>query len=265
MRSFFGLDEPSEEETQEQDAQPFNPKEGEYIKASETRLTALFHLYTRYKGSPHADKMKAVFEKTESIHQYLVSRNRLHELELFHIQKTEHFLNAFSAILNYHQNSQGNGRQQRGGTQSESLFRKFLRKQERGQDGEEMVKATDSQGRSIHAPENEADVPKLAVPEITINTFARIAYVNENSLSGYKKGEIGYTSTEEEKEAFQSYVGLRLGIDAISYMGNALVNIPNSNGQNPTGFVPVIYWEGFLYALNLNDFRLFPVKMYRKR
>jgi hypothetical protein len=51
----------------------------------------------------------------------------------------------------------------------------------------------------------------------------------------------------------------------MSYVGNAIVNIPNNNGTYPTGYVPVIHWKGFLYVINLNDYRLFPVKMQRSR
>ena len=50
----------------------------------------------------------------------------------------------------------------------------------------------------------------------------------------------------------------------ISYVGNALVQIPGVNGDGAAGYAPVINWKGYMYALDLNDYRLYPVRIYRK-
>lgn len=262
MRSLFGIGDPPEDELSEEVTEGAGAKDLEYEKASEERLRSLFQLYTQYQRTAHGQKIKAVYEKTETIHNYLVSRNRLHELELFHIQKTEHFLNTFTAILNYHLNQPVKGEVARkNGSKAENLFRKFLNKQNKGRNKEEMIKPTDSQGRLIHTENAGIETPSLSVPEIAINTFATIKY----RFDGLAEGEIGYTSTPEEKDIFLKQLSFVLRLEAISYIGNTLVTIPNNDGSHSTGLVPVIYWEGFLYVLNLNDLRLFPVKMYRKR
>lgn len=263
MRSLFGLGTPAEEKDAAENAEQPDSRSREYIKRSEIRLNALHHLYTRYKRSPYGPKIKAVYEKTESIHQYLISRDKAHELELFHIQKTENFLNTFSAILAYQQQNRNGSASSKKESAAESLFRKFVRRQEKDKPKVEMVRSEDSKGRSV-LESQESSVPELRVPDVVVNSFATIVYETEPG-EGQAAREIGFTSSEEEKEAFQQYISAHLGIEPLIYRGNTLVNIPNSNGSSPTGLVPLIYWEGFLYALNLNDFRLFPVKMYRKR
>ena len=75
----------------------------QYIRASNARLNALHKLYDRYKHTPHAEKILAVFEKTKLIHNYLVTRKRIQELELFHVQNTEHFINTFTTVINVHE------------------------------------------------------------------------------------------------------------------------------------------------------------------
>lgn len=264
LRSLFGAGEPVEEESLPGGMDNGHPKNHDYAELSEIRLNALHHLYTRYKRTPHGPKIKAVYEKTESIHQYLVSRGKVQELELFHIRKTEHFLNTFSAIIAHHQQNTHSRPSSRNGSQAESMFRKFIRRKEKGKQKVEMVRPEDSKGRSLLEKSQEASIPELRVPDVLINSFATLVYETDPG-EGQAAREIGFTSSEEEKETFQQYVSAHLGIEPLTYMGNALLTIPNSNGSSPTGLVPIIYWEGFLYALNLNDFRLFPVKMYRKR
>lgn len=262
MRSLFGIGESSEEEAREEIPEGKGPKDIEYEKASEERLRALFQLYTQYQRTAHGPKIKAVYQKTESIHTYLVSRGRFHELELFHVQKTENFLNTFSAILNYHLHQPvKESLASKNGSKAESLFRKFLHKQTNKKNKADMIKPADSQGRLIQAEESGIQTPTFAVPEIAINTFAKIKY----GFEGLAEGEIGYTSSPEEKDIFLKQLAFVLRLESISYMGNTFVSIPNNDGSQSSGLVPVIYWEGFLYVLNLNDLRLFPVKMYRNR
>ena len=103
MRSLFGIGGSSNKRTVLGKSISVDLKDVEYIKDSSNRLSTLHELYTRYRGTPHEQKIKIVYEKTKNIHNYLVTRNRLHELELFHIQNTEHFINTFTVIMDVHQ------------------------------------------------------------------------------------------------------------------------------------------------------------------
>ena len=102
FRSFFGLEQ---ESTRTVMAHPgaADARAVQYIRASNARLNALHQLYGRYKGTVHADKILAVFEKTKLIHNYLVTRKRVHELEMFHVQNTEHFISTFTTVINVHE------------------------------------------------------------------------------------------------------------------------------------------------------------------
>ncbi|MBD1395716.1 hypothetical protein H9Q13_00935 [Pontibacter sp. JH31] len=102
FRSFFGLEQ---ESTRTVMAHPnaADASAVQYIRASNARLNALHQLYDRYKGTVHADKILAVFEKTKLIHNYLVTRKRVHELEMFHVQNTEHFISTFTTVINVHE------------------------------------------------------------------------------------------------------------------------------------------------------------------
>lgn len=248
---------------------PVDIKDVGYLTASKARLDTLFHLYNRYKNTPHYPKIKSVHQKTKIIHEYLVARNRLHELELFHIQNTEHFINTFTVIMDAYESQHGihpdpAKKGSKGRTILSSMRQESRRKAAYVEKPTEMIKPVGRQEISALRKEAGSEVPELSVPDVLINTYARIPYVEEGNVEGLPAGEIGFTSTEEEKEAFLQYVSARLGIKDLSYLGNALVHIPNSDGTYPTGLVPIIHWEGFLYALNLNDFRVFPVRIYRK-
>lgn len=257
MRSLFGLERSTR--TVVGHSASIDLKDVTYIKESKERLTALHHLFKRYRGTPHETKMRLAYEKTKNIHNYLLSKRRLHELELFHLQNTDHFLTTYSVILNAYE--QQHHSPQAG---SASFSGKFAALNSRpvvaAGPKTEMVKPVSSEGGATD--KDRLEVPKLQVPVIMINSYANIPY--EEADDELPPAEIGLTSSEPEKEAFLQHVSVRLGIDEISYVGNALVNIPNSNGDTPTGLVPVIHWKGYLYALNLNDYRLFPVKLYRK-
>lgn len=260
VRSIFGLSESADNRTVIGTAPDLDLKSVSYIKDSNARLTELSHLQTRYKGTPHELKIKAVYDKTKTIHTYLVSKKRVHELELFHLQNTEHFINTFSVIMDVHQKqqednwSQANRKVRVSGLPEKSQPIKNKQNQE-AYNKIEMVMPVDFIG---------AGIPQLGVPEIYIDTSAKILYYKEDGSGNLISREIGYTAPEMEKESFLQYVSACLGIGGISYMGNALVTIQNNNGLQPTGLVPIIRWEGFLYALNLNDYRLFPVKINRK-
>jgi hypothetical protein len=263
---------------------PADPKDGVYIKSSNARLTTLHQLVARYKGTPHEQKLKTVFEKTRNIHAYLVGKKRPQELELFHLQHTDHFINTFTVIIDVHQRQQAGplppflqpegtvrpGPETNGEAKASALLRKFeaesMRRKSEGSKAPEMVKPLPNQGAYAGTLELRTKVPTLTDPDIAIDTYSKVIYLREDSGKGLIAHEIGFTSTQEEKEAFVLYVSACLGINAlgISYVGNGVVSIPNSNGSTPTGYVPIIHWKGYTYALNLNDFRLFPVRIHRR-
>lgn len=270
MRSLFGGGGSSNTRRVVGRSVPVDVKNVEYLAESTARLTTLYTLYKRYKGTPHEEKLKSAHDKTKAIHEYLVSRDRVHELELFHLQNTDHFISTFTVILDVHQQHNMTPLQiARVETAPEQVYKSTsvtekIKKLEKSVNGVEMVRPINSQTAYFQKQEFNPEIARLTVPEISINTFAKIPYNRGNAAEGASAAEIGFTSTPLEKEAFLSFVATQLGIKNLSYAGNALVSIPNSNGSNPTGLVPIIHWEGFLYALNLNDFRLFPVKSFRK-
>ncbi|WP_299991407.1 hypothetical protein [uncultured Pontibacter sp.] len=102
FRSFFGLEQESTRTVMDHPGAA-DARAMQYIRASNARLNALHKLYDRYKHTPHAEKILAVFEKTKLIHNYLVTRKRIQELELFHVQNTEHFINTFTTVINVHE------------------------------------------------------------------------------------------------------------------------------------------------------------------
>lgn len=269
FRSLFGLGGSSGARTVVGHSVPVDVKNVGYLAASKARLDTLHHLYSRYKDTPHVFKIKAVHDKTKKIHDYLVSRNSLHELELFHIQNTEHFINTFSVIMDAYESQHGISstsakKGSKVGTRLNKTKTENGRMPGHADKLRDLIRPVSGQKAFVSKEDARSEVPELSVPDVSINTYSRIPYVAEGAEDGVSAGEIGFTSSEQEKEAFLQYVSDRLGIESLSYLGNALVNIPNSNGSRPTGLVPVIHWQGFLYALNLNDFRIFPVRIYRK-
>lgn len=288
MRSLFGSSGPSSTRTVVGNMARFESKDVEHIRDSEAKITALYHLSKKFAGTLHEHKVKLVYEKTKNIHHYLVSRNRVHELALFHLQHTDHFINTFQAIIGVFQKHQptsppppppGAGPR----AKKDPVFTNFTRdkhKQEKKRKEPTMpevaellkdlfIKNVVKPQQAPNGPASNGQAfkgghPALAVPEITINTFERIPYSREETMNGLLIKEIGYLSTVKEKESFLQYVSVRLGIQHISYVGNTLVSLPDITGSNTVMVVPVIHWNDFLYALNLNDFRIFPVKMFRK-
>lgn len=232
-----------------------------YIKDSNKRLTALQELYNKYRSTPYAPKIKAVYDKTKRIHTYLVSRGRGHELELFHLQHTEHFLNTFSVIINVHQ--------QHDSTPATAVpgKRKVLTNPFRNERKEvaEARRQNSETSRQVLADiqETKTEVPRLALPVITLNTYSRIVYLKENTPDGITPHVIGYTSGPEEKEAFVNYVSERLGMEDITYIGNTMVYLPGQAKSHAPELVAVIHWNGTSYILGLEDDRLYPVRLFR--
>ncbi|CAN5151360.1 hypothetical protein BH23BAC1_BH23BAC1_41160 [soil metagenome] len=248
----------------------YDIKEAEIVNNSNSRLTNLNYLAIRYKGTAQEHKIKSVYDKTRNIHNYLLSKSKIHELEIFHLQNTDHFINTFTVIMdNFQRNKEGNFNFAYKKPGNETYIGTILadrRKVVHSSKLPELVRPLRSQG-NIQIETLPTEAPKLTVPEISIDTYSQIVYFREGTTSALIENEIGFTSTNEEKEAFINNVSTRMGVkpDGMSYVGNAIVNIPNHSGTFPTGYVPVIHWKGFLYAINLNDYRLFPVKMHRNR
>ncbi len=103
VRSLFGIKEPSSKRVVAGASTSFDLQEVAYIKDSNHRLSALLNLYKSYKQTLHGEKIKKVYEQTKKIQDYLISKRRVHELELFHIQNTDNFLNTFALIVDVHQ------------------------------------------------------------------------------------------------------------------------------------------------------------------
>ncbi|QMU29293.1 hypothetical protein [Adhaeribacter radiodurans] len=268
MRSLFIRTEASEERMVVGTQPDVDLKEVTYIRDSKARLKELHHLCKRYKGTPDEIKIKAVYEKTQTIHDYLEGKKRGYELEIFHLQNTDHFINTFTVILDVFQQQENIAATTYRQGKSLSLPEKsriFKNKHNQEEYRKiEMVKTVHQPGPPSTPGVPEPRVPQLTVPDISIDTSAKLLYYKEDPTGNLISKELGYTSSDLEKEGFLQYVSTCLGIRNIAYMGNALLSIPNSNGSQPTGLVPIIHWEGFLYALNLNNFRLFPVKISRK-
>ncbi|MFC6998886.1 hypothetical protein [Rufibacter roseus] len=261
LRSLFGLKEVTIKRTGAGTGPAVGELEVAYIKSSNKRLAVLQTLSEKYQNTAHASKMQAVYEKTKNIHSYLVGRRLAHELELFHLQNTDHFIKTFTVILEVHQKHQHLASPP---PLPELEAKPRVKRVEKSLQLPEMIKPISTQGQSAHPLGARTPVPRLQVPDISLNTFERISYLHENAVGKLVVHQVGFTSSPEEKNTFLAHITSRLGLEEISYVGNAHVTIPNQNGVTPTGIVPIIHWEGFLYAINLNDYRLFPVRIYRK-
>ena len=269
LRSLFGLNGTAGDRTVVGSPAGIDVKDVHYIKNSNKRLTALQELHGRYSGTLHAEKIEAAYHKTKEIHSYLVGRKRVHELELFHLQHTDHFLNTFTVIMDAHQQQHAKAAAfKRAAARADGVIRKVASATFR-KDRKEVKAALQTNRETSDRAyadfiESKTAVPGLAVPQISINTYSKIVYLKESISGSLITHEIGFTSSPEEKEDFIDYVSERLGIDQITYVGNALLFIPTHNSSPPAEMVPVIHWNGSPYALTLEDCRLFPVRTYRK-
>jgi hypothetical protein len=262
-RTLFGLGPATNTRTVAGNQVPVDIKEVNYIRDSTNRLHVLFKLCKSFKGTPQEQKITAVYEKTKNIHNYLVARKKAHELELFHIQHTEHFISTFTVILNACQGQPESILLAPSASASPPGPYNTGSKREQWTNGQQPARQRNGSRPLTWPEEPKTQIPRLAVPDIRINPTARIVY-NQKEFTqegATTRQEIGSTSSEEEKESFLAYISGHFGISNITYHGNALVNIPDTTGPNPTGLVPVIQWKDSLYAVNLTNGRLFPVKM----
>ncbi|WP_439882324.1 hypothetical protein ACSX1A_03985 [Pontibacter sp. MBLB2868] len=276
LRQLFGLRGVTGNRTVVGSPENLAVKDLPYIRESNRRLEELQELYSSYKGTPHAQKIFTVYEKSKRIHAYLVSRNRAHELELFHLKHTDHFLSTFTAIIDVHQHRYPHVQHQdkapappKPAQRPEVVGRTFVLGPFRRESKE--VKAVQMQSREtnqrifVEARQVKADVTHLPVPDISIDTFSRIVYMREDISDGFTTNEIGYTSSAEEKEAFVNYVSALMGITGVDYVGNAMVYLPvPAAASEPAEMVPVIHWNGSPYALSLEEKRLYAVNTFRK-
>jgi hypothetical protein len=311
FRSFFGLEQ---ESTRTVMAHPgaADARAVQYIRASNARLNALHQLYDRYKGTLHADKILAVFEKTKLIHNYLVTRKRVHELEMFHVQNTEHFINTFTTVINVHErhikdsyvpdrergraqplstpaNTQPRPKaapqpgtfsqprpipQQEPGLPFETKVEQVLKRIESetikgiytAQKVTEMVKRVANQAPMGQPDVMQSSVPTLSVPVIAIDTYSRVFYATELEGGATMSREISFTSSDTDKDVFLQHIASKLALEKseLSYIGNAMLAIPDTKGPSPARHVPILHWRGYPYAVSLMDYRMFPVRMHRK-
>ncbi|WP_125047749.1 hypothetical protein [Pontibacter arcticus] len=239
-----------------------NVQDAVYSQNSLQRLAALKELYFKYKTTPHANKINAVYEKTQHLHTYLLSRAKAHELELFHLQHTDNFLNTFSVIIDMHR-QHGKHRVARPALNrppEPDPFRKGTK------EAKEALQQNMEMSRTVLADAIAAklEVPRLGVMQVSINTYCKLIYLQESMAGSVISHEIGYTSSPEEKEEFATYVSVRLGLEEVAYVGNALVSFPDSNGHQLPELAPVIQVKGCSYIFSIEKFHLFPVRTYAK-
>ena len=222
-----------------------------HVQNSDNRLKLLQTLCNQYQGTPHEQKIKVVYEKTKNIHNYLVDQQKATELELFHLQNTDHFINTFALIKAAHAKAAKN-------PDDHPPENQTLNQPEFGNIGR---KFNTPVGKAKLVPDPE---PDLIIPAIAINTFTQINYVRLGPEGDISTHQIGLTSSYQDKEYFLATVATRIGLykPDITYVGNAQVMIPEDNNNTPS-YVPVINWRGSMYAINLNDFRLYPVRINR--
>jgi hypothetical protein len=234
-------------------------REAQHVQNSDNRLKLLQTLRHQYKGTPHAPKINLVYEKTRNIHDYLVDQKKLTELELFHLQNTDNFINTFALIKTAHAKAQVEKKVETG-TEDHSHKNPANIGSERTTSYARPFNNTAVKGNLTPNPD-----PGLNIPAISINTYTRINYVRLGAASDLSTYEIGATATYQEKEYFLATVATRVGLykPDIAYVGNTQVILPENKNSNTLSHVPVINWRGSLYAIDLTDYRLYPVRINR--
>ncbi|MCJ8166184.1 hypothetical protein MKJ04_15155 [Pontibacter sp. E15-1] len=266
LRSIFGMEETAGTRTVA--GSPGNPdaKDTAYLRESKRRLNELHHLVDRYKGTQHSAQLQAVYEKTKRIHTYLADKQKWYELEVFHLQHTDHFLSTYTVIMDAHQQHRKAAHRSATARASAAVRRAasgLFRSDRKEVKAVQQTNRETSQRALRDLTEANAKVPQLTLPHISINTFAKVAYLQEGPSGTLTTHEIGFTSTTEEKTEFIAYISERLGLEHITYVGNAIAELPTQHTDQPIEMVPVIHWNGCPYAINLEDERLFPVRTYR--
>lgn len=265
LRSLFGLSGAGNKRQVVGVPKNISVKELPYVKESIRRLADLKDLCGRFQYTPYARQVEQVLVKTKQIHSYLVTRNRSQELELFHLQHTDHFINTFTVILNVHQQHHELSSDLPPVKQPRRVLKNPF-KSNRKQDKAARVLNQQTSEQVLAATINlRTGVPRLPVPEIAINTYSHVVYLKEESPDVQSTHEIGYTSSPEEKAAFEAYVAEKLGVQDITYSGNAMVYIDDHQNSDAAELAPVIHWHGCPYILSLEEGRLHPVRTIRKQ
>lgn len=259
-RSVFGMKNVADQRRVAEDAARVPLKDLPYVQESKQRLEALQHLCYRYHSTPYADQIKAVLEKTKRIHTYLLEKQKSNELEVFHLQYTDHFISTYAAIIQAHVGEQHKSRK---ATRAGAAVRKVASLLFRSDRKEVKAARQKNQEVSERALQDltsaRSTVPRLTLPQIAINTYTKITYLLADDPDNIKTREIGFTSSPEHKEFFLNYLTEHLGIHDLSYVGNALLYLPSGNQANMPEMTPIIHWNDTLYAVCLTHFRLYPV------
>ncbi|TXK52151.1 hypothetical protein FVR03_01645 [Pontibacter qinzhouensis] len=270
LRSLFGMRGESGSRMVVGQPVQVDVKAAQYIRDSNTRLTMLLNLQNRYKGTPQEPKFRAIHEKTKRIHNYLVSKKRLHELELFHLQHTDHFISTYSIIIDVHQRHETGAPLAHEQQPPEPIAKRpqpeTVKQKQAGPVKYVADLAKKAREKSAGAVAASEELPLVVLPLISLDKYASIVYARESSATGPVTKTIGYHVSEQEKADFLQHVASRLGIgkEGLSYAGNAMLSVPARDGISSSGNFPVIGWVGFYYALNLTDYRLFPVTLARE-
>lgn len=258
VRSVLGFDEVPGKRTVLGKPVHVDLKEAQYVQNSDSRLKLLQTLCNQYKGTPHEFKINQVYEKTKNIHAYLIDQKKATALEVFHLQNTDHFINTFALIRATHVKNKV-AKPVAIETDENSTGNPVIGKAGQG-----------SYTRAYKAPRtnvNATPVPAadLAIPAIAIDTFSRINYVRFGAGGDLSTHEIGFTSSYQDKEYFLATIATRVGIykPDITYVGNTQVLLTDTTSSGQPSYVPVINWRGSMYAVNLSDYRLFPVRINR--
>ncbi|MHA6247943.1 hypothetical protein ACXYMU_08420 [Pontibacter sp. CAU 1760] len=243
-----------------EDAARVPQKDLPYVQESRQRLEALQHLCHRYHGTPYADQIKAVLEKTKRIHTYLLEKQKPSELEVFHLQYTDHFISTYTAIVQAHAGEQHKSRMAiRAGVAVRKVASLLFRSDRKEVKAARQKNQEVSEQALQDLKRARSTVPRLLLPQIAINTYTKITYLLADDPDNIKTREIGFTSAPEEKEFFLNYLTEHLGIHDLSYVGNALLYLPSVNQASLPEMTPVIHWSDTLYAVCLTHFRLYPV------
>jgi hypothetical protein len=255
VRSVLGLENLPVKRTVLGNQSHLDLKAARQFQHSANRLKLLQTLCHQYKGTPHEQKINLVYEKTQSIHTSFLEQQKGTELELFHLQNTDNFINTFALIKATHQKNKAAAP----AISSDKPAAANLPTNKSRFNAS--LPGFNHPVKNILIPSLP---PVLQIPAIAIDTFTQVDYVRLGPAGDLSTHQIGITSAYQEKEYFLATVATRVGIykPDLSYVGNTQVLLPD-NPASPPGYLPVINWRGNMYVVNLNDFRLFPVKINR--
>jgi hypothetical protein len=265
FRSLLGIRSASSNRTVVGASISFDARELEYIKESNRRLTDLFNLSKQYRGTEQEARFRVVYEKTKKIHSYLISQKRVHELELFHIQNTEHFLNTFSTIINAYEADHKkdhaielpHGNAPKVSLDTDSPVSQLKTVPVPPRETSHKILQQDSVAENTTVVTKD----KLLMPVVSMSPTANVVYVQIPTTREHITKEVSFISNRSDKEAFLKFIHVKLGIKDISYLGNAMLMKASATPGAAKVAVPLIRWKGYTYAIDLDDYRLYPVEV----